>query len=264
MDTAALAACVEKCLRCIISGQAIVATAVAGVDFEEWRIAYFIDDTHFEYPIPSNIRQEFASALIAYWERRGAVHLAAELRADLEKQGIPLSLGAIWTADRGWACRVCGCRTANLHYRGDINTGCDQCAPRSIDLLGRGICWQGDYHEAQAITMDLGMSVSWEPILSPPVAAACERARLFLADLTDLSVADARKASELRHRLRRPGADVLRQAVLFLGGLYPAQPGQAELVRELHRLFAGPERNPRDLMRRHEENVQRLDRTLER
>ncbi len=79
------------------------------------------------------------------------------------------------------------------------------------------------------------------------VHKACERTRLFLAELEDLSVADARQASELRHRLREADTHerrlyVLRDAAHFLSGVYPARPGQAALLSDLLRLVGPPER----------------------
>lgn len=66
------------------------------------------------------------------------------------------------------------------------------------------------------------------------IAAACERARLFLADLDYLSVAESREAALLRHRLRdEPCEAALRAAVALLSGIHPAQPGQREVVEEL-------------------------------
>lgn len=97
--------------------------------------------------------------------------------------------------------------------------------------LGNGIAWS-----APCAGIDVVVTFAAP---DPAIASACERVRLFLAeaDLTDQSVAVAREASQLRHRLRTPSPDVLRAAVLFLGGVYPARPGQAALVNELlHRL----------------------------
>lgn len=82
-----------------------------------------------------------------------------------------------------------------------------------------------------------------------PAPADCERARLLLAGLEDLSVADARRACDLRYFLKQASAEgpsrrrrVLRDVLLFLGGVHPAQPGQAALVCDLLRLVGPPEK----------------------
>lgn len=76
------------------------------------------------------------------------------------------------------------------------------------------------------------------------IATACERTRTFLGSLEYLSISDSRQASELRHRLREEASEhVLRQAVLFLGGIHPAQAGQADLMRDLMRIVGPPERD---------------------
>ena len=60
------------------------------------------------------------------------------------------------------------------------------------------------------------------------LAAACERARLFLASFggEGLSLADARQAAELRHRLRAVSPHTLQEAVCFAAGLCPEHSGQ--------------------------------------
>ena len=66
-------------------------------------------------------------------------------------------------------------------------------------------------------------------------AAACERARLLLAelDLADLPLRDARRTQELRHRLREPDAKALREATALLARLRPAQSKQATALEEV-------------------------------
>lgn len=95
--------------------------------------------------------------------------------------------------------------------------------------------------EAKAAGWTMGEIVSVH-VNADPVPGACDRARLFLSSLEDLSVADARQASELRHRLRAPGLGVLHEVVLFLGGVYPARPGQAALLADLMQLVGPPEK----------------------
>ncbi|MEK6884245.1 MAG: hypothetical protein AABY22_31735, partial [Nanoarchaeota archaeon] len=105
------------------------------------------------------------------------------------------------------------------------------------------------YPDGVWVFASLGSGIAWPP-LSPdsgdfPVdraaaeldrtAAACERARLLLAklDLSDLSLRDARRAQELRHRLREPDAKALREAVALLTRLRPARSGYVAAFAEV-------------------------------
>lgn len=69
-----------------------------------------------------------------------------------------------------------------------------------------------------------------------PFSGVCERARTFLGTLEYLPLADERTASELRHRLRTPSPEVLKEATLFISGVHPAREGQRELLEEMRKV----------------------------
>lgn len=91
------AARVDRCLR-QMGLITLCAGGIAGVDFEEWCLAWGPLPTRTK--IPPEIRQEFAAATIAYAEAMGFDEMAAGLREDLAKgsgrPALPCRCGLAW------------------------------------------------------------------------------------------------------------------------------------------------------------------------
>lgn len=99
---------------------------------------------------------------------------------------------------------------------------------------GNGLAWSDAPQECEWRVSSAAPSLATlSGHRSEVLAAACERARLFIGTLECLPLADERAGCELRYHLRKPSEGILRKAVSFLAGAHPPRPGQAELVRDL-------------------------------